>query len=192
VLLVALAIALAPNPAAGDAAPAAVPAGQLLREAENAYAELRRIAADARVLVLTGLTDEESHRQAARLGAAGLVLKQNAAEVLLKAIRKVNEGETWLDRSVMSNLLHEMNRPKKQIDPEEAKMASLTIRERDVIALIAEGQKNKQIAERLFISETTVTHHLSSIYSKLGVSDRLELVIYAFSHSLAKMPRSRG
>jgi DNA-binding NarL/FixJ family response regulator len=154
--------------------------------------ELRRIAADARVLVLTGLTDEESHRQAARLGAAGLVLKQNAAEVLLKAIRKVSEGETWLDRSVMSNLLHEMNRPKKQIDPHEARMASLTAREREVIALIAEGQKNKQIAERLFISETTVTHHLSSIYSKLGVSDRLELVIYAFSHSLAKMPKSRG
>jgi len=154
--------------------------------------ELRRIAADARVLILTGLTDENSHRQAARLGAAGLVLKQNAAEVLLKAIRKVYEGEIWLDRSVMSNLLHEMNRPKKEIDPEEAKMASLTAREREVISLIAEGQKNKQIAERLFISETTVTHHLSSIFSKLGVSDRLELVIYAFSHGLARMPGLRA
>ncbi len=154
--------------------------------------ELRRIAADARVLILTGLTDENSHRQAVRLGAAGLVLKQNAAEVLLKAIRKVYEGEIWLDRSVMSNLLHEINRPDQNIDPDTAKMASLTAREREVISLIAEGQKNKQIAERLFISETTVTHHLSSIFSKLGVSDRLELVIYAFSHSLAKMPKSRG
>jgi DNA-binding NarL/FixJ family response regulator len=151
--------------------------------------ELRLNALDARVLILTGLTDDATHRQAARLGAAGLVLKQNAAEVLLKAIKKVHEGEIWLDRSVMSNLLNEINRPDK-FDPDEAKMASLTAREREVIALIAEGQKNKQIAERLFISETTVTHHLSSIFSKLGVSDRLELVIYAFSHGLARMPRN--
>jgi len=76
-----------------------------------------------------------------------------------------------------------------EIDPDEVKIASLTEREREVIALIAEGLKNKQIGQRLFISETTVTHHLSSIFSKLGVSDRLELVIFAFSRNLAKMPQ---
>jgi DNA-binding NarL/FixJ family response regulator len=76
-----------------------------------------------------------------------------------------------------------------EIDPEEAKIASLTDREREVIALIAEGLKNKQIGQRLFISETTVTHHLSSIFSKLDVSDRLELIIYAFRHGLAQLPR---
>ena len=77
---------------------------------------------------------------------------------------------------------------KETLDPEKKKISSLTERERQVIALIAEGLKNRQIAERLFISPTTVTHHLSSIYSKLGVSDRLELVVYAFAHKLAKMP----
>ena len=66
---------------------------------------------------------------------------------------------------------------------------SLTDREREVIALIGEGLKNKQVGERLFISETTVTHHLSSVFSKLEVSDRLELIIYAFRHGLAKMPK---
>jgi two-component system, NarL family, nitrate/nitrite response regulator NarL len=151
--------------------------------------ELHETATDARVLILTGVKDVETHRQAARLGAAGLVLKEQAAEVLLKAIRKVHQGEVWLDRSMMGNLLNEMTQAGKKVNPEAAKISGLTAREREVIVLIAEGLKNKQIAERLFISETTVTHHLSSIFSKLGVSDRLELVIYTFAHSLAKMPR---
>ena len=80
------------------------------------------------------------------------------------------------------------NQYKDSLDPLSKKNSTLTDRERQVIALIAEGLKNRQIAERLFISPTTVTHHLSSIYPKLGVSDRLELVIYAFANKLAKMP----
>ena len=149
--------------------------------------ELRETAKDVRVLILTGMKDADTQRRAARLGAVGLVLKDHAPEVLLKAIRKVHQGEIWLDRSMMSSLLSEMNAPEK--DPEAEKIATLTARERGVITLIAEGLKNKQIAERLFISETTVTHHLSSVFAKLGVSDRLELVIYAFAHELAIMPR---
>ena len=151
--------------------------------------ELRETATDARVLILTGVKDAEMHRRAARLGAAGLVLKEQAAEVLLKAIRKVHQGEVWLDRSMMGTILNEMTQADKKPAPDVSNIASLTAREKEVIALIAEGLKNKQIAERLFISETTVTHHLSSIFSKLGVSDRLELVIYAFAHGVAKMPR---
>jgi DNA-binding NarL/FixJ family response regulator len=150
--------------------------------------ELREVATNARVLILTGVKEIETHLRAARLGAVGLVLKEHDGEVLLKAIKKVHQGEVWLDRSMMSSLLNEMTAPDK-VDPDAARIASLTDREQGVIALIAEGLKNKQIAERLFISETTVTHHLSSIFSKLGVSDRLELVIYAFAHVLAKMPR---
>jgi two-component system, NarL family, nitrate/nitrite response regulator NarL len=151
--------------------------------------ELRKAAASARVLIVTALKDSDMHRRAARLGAAGLVLKEQAADVLLKAIRKVSLGEIWLDRSMMSSLLNEMTSSEKKVNPEEAKIATLTNREREVIALIAEGLKNKQIGERLFISETTVTHHLSAIFSKLGVSDRLELVIYGFANGLAQMPK---
>jgi len=108
--------------------------------------------------------------------------------MLLKAINKVHQGEVWLDRSLMGSVLDEMTQA-PEADPQKAKIDSLTDREREVIALIAEGLKNKQIGQRLFISETTVTHHLSSIFSKLEVSDRLELVIYAFSRNLAKMPQ---
>lgn len=152
-------------------------------------ADLHKAARNARVLVLTGVQDIEAHRQAARLGAMGVVLKEHAPEVLIKAIEKVHSGEAWLDRSTMARMLHEMTQAETEVDPETAKIASLSEREREVIKLIAEGLKNKQIAERLFICETTVTHHLSAIFSKLDVSDRLELAIYAFSHKLAKMPR---
>ena len=150
--------------------------------------ELRKAATNARVLVLTGMRGGESQRRAMLAGAMGVVLKDHAAEVLIKAINKVHQGEVWLDRSLMGSVLDEMTQA-PEIDPAKARIASLTDREREVIALIAVGLKNKQIGQRLFISETTVTHHLSSIFSKLGVSDRLELIIYAFRHQLAQLPR---
>ena len=151
--------------------------------------ELRAATPKARVLVLTSSKDVDVHRQAVRLGAAGIVLKDQEPELLIKAIRKVHAGEVWLDRTTTGNLFHEMTQNSGDLDSEQSKIQSLTDREFQVIKLIAEGLKNKEIAKRLFISETTVTHHLSSIFSKLEVSDRLELVIYAFAQKLATMPR---
>ena len=151
--------------------------------------QLREATKTARILVLTGLRDSETHQKAAQFGAMGVVLKEDAAELLLKAIEKVYKGEAWLDRLTLGSLLWKMsNQNVSPPDPHTKRISSLTDRERQVIALITEGLKNRQIAERLFISPTTVTHHLSSIYSKLGVSDRLELVIYAFTNKLAKIP----
>ena len=151
--------------------------------------QLREAAKDARILVLTGQRDSATHQKAAQHGAMGVVLKEDAADLLLKAIEKVYKGEAWLDRLTLGNLLWELSsRDKESLDPQRKRISSLTERERQVIALITEGLKNRQIAERLFISPTTVTHHLSSIYSKLGVTDRLELVVYAFANKLAKMP----
>ena len=150
--------------------------------------DLLRAAPGARVLVLTGVRDPETHNQAVRLGALGVVLKSKATETLIKAIRKVQEGEVWLERATMANLVASITQPKK-IDPEAAKIATLTDRERDVITLIGEGLKNEQIAGRLFISEKTVRNHLTTIYDKLGVPSRLELMIYAYRYGLAKLPR---
>ena len=156
----------------------------------NFLPDLREKAAAARVLVLTGLKDAQTHRRAVKQGAMGIVLKEEAAEVLIKAIEKVSAGELWLDRTTMGNLFDEMTRKEsKSENGETARIMSLTERERQIVGLIAEGLKNKQIGERLFISETTVTHHLTSVFSKLGVSDRLELVIYSFTHGLARMPQ---
>jgi two-component system, NarL family, nitrate/nitrite response regulator NarL len=152
--------------------------------------QLREASKDARILVLTGQRDSQTHQKAAQLGAMGVVLKEDAADLLLKAIEKVYKGEAWLDRLTMGSLIFQLSSHEKEdsVDPQTKKIATLTEREREVIVLIAEGLKNRQIAERLFISHVTVTHHLSSIYSKLGVSDRLELVIYAFANKLAKIP----
>lgn len=149
--------------------------------------EMVASAKPARLLVLTGTADLEAHYCAMRLGAMGLVLKERPADVLVKAIEKVYAGEVWLDRSAVARVLRGVSNGRSE-DADGARIASLTERERDVIAVIGEGLKNRQIAERLFISETTVRHHLSSIFEKLGVSDRLELLVYAYRHKLAKPP----
>jgi two-component system nitrate/nitrite response regulator NarL len=160
------------------------------RDRTDFLPELLATVPQARALVLTGTHSPELHRQAIRLGAKGLVLKEKTTDVLLQAIEKVHAGEIWLESSMITDLLDELspNNKDKHKDPEEAKMATLSPREREVIALIGEGLRNKQIARRLFISDTTVRHHLTSIFSKLDVSERLELVIYAYRHGLARIP----
>lgn len=153
--------------------------------------EINESSKGTRILVLTGIRDPEIHQQCVRLGARGLVQKQVAAEVLVKAIERVNAGEMWFDRTMMNNILNEMLHKKNAMEtnPELAKIASLTEREKQVITLVCKGLKNKQVAERLFISDTTVRHHLTSIFSKLEISDRLELVIYSYRCGLVKPPK---
>jgi two-component system nitrate/nitrite response regulator NarL len=111
--------------------------------------------------------------------------------VLISAIERVNAGEAWLDPSLMADVLSDMTRSSKPKKPDlvAEQIASLTNREREVITLVGEGIKTKQIAGRLFISETTVRHHLTSIFDKLGVADRVELLIYAYRNGLASPPK---
>lgn len=137
--------------------------------------------------MLTGVREAEQHRQAIRHGAMGLVLKEQAPEVLLKAIEKVYAGEVWLDHAMLTSVLNELalGKAAPPANAEARRIAMLTERERDVIALVGEGLKNKQIGDRLAISSTTVGHHLTSIFNKLGVESRLELVIFAHRHSLS-------
>jgi two-component system, NarL family, nitrate/nitrite response regulator NarL len=153
--------------------------------------ELITAAPDARIILLTGLRDPEMQRRAILLGAMGLVTKQKAADTVIRAIEKVYAGEVWLDRAMIASILNDRVNP--NIAPEQnveaPRIAKLTEREREVIRLIGEGIKNRQIAERMYISEATVRHHLTSVFAKLGVTDRFELVIYAFQHGLAKLPQ---
>src|SRR5687767_3170638 len=107
--------------------------------------ELKETAKNARILVLTGLNDSSTHRRAIKLGAMGVVLKDQAAEVLINAIRKVHSGEVWIDRAMVGDVLTEMVRGGQ--DPASLQIDSLTDRERQVIKLIAEGLRNKQIGE---------------------------------------------
>jgi DNA-binding NarL/FixJ family response regulator len=157
---------------------------------ENALdfmADLLATFATSRALVVTGSNDSDAHQRAIKAGAMGIVLKEQASEVLLTAIEKVHAGEVWLTRqmtaAVLSRIAHAGS------DGESQKIESLTKREHEIIVLVAQGFKRTEIAEKLFISETTVRNHLTSILSKLGLSDRFELVFYAFRHGLAKPPR---
>jgi two-component system, NarL family, nitrate/nitrite response regulator NarL len=146
---------------------------------------------DARIILLTGLRDVEVQRRAILLGAMGLVSKQKAADTVIRAIEKVYAGEVWLDRAMIASILNDRvsTSVASEQNAEALKIAKLTEREREVIKLIGEGIKNREIAARLYISEATVRHHLTSVFAKLGVTDRFELVIYAFQHGLAKLPQ---
>ncbi len=101
------------------------------------------------------------------------------------------DGEVWVDRAMTALLLKDLRRSSEsqRLDTETARIASLTPREREVIRLIAQGFGTARIAKELFISEKTVRNHLASIFSKLMVSDRLELAIFAVRHGLAPQPQ---
>jgi two-component system nitrate/nitrite response regulator NarL len=136
------------------------------------------VAPQARIVILTGAPDIALHRRALTLGATGIVLKEQPAEVLLSAIERVYSGEIWIDRSLLAELMNPAS------PPVSGPIASLTPREREIIGAVGIGLRNKQIAERFFISERTVHNHLASIFRKLDVGDRLELALYASSHGL--------
>jgi DNA-binding NarL/FixJ family response regulator len=152
--------------------------------------ELLSVAEDGRIILVTGIHEAQIQHQAVQLGVMGVVTKEESSSVLLKAIEKVHAGEVWIDRMMMADVLTQMWRARsgEEEDPERVKISLLSDREREVVELIGMGLKNKQIADCLSISEVTVRHHLTSVYSKLGVSDRLELIIYAYRHELAELP----
>ncbi len=154
---------------------------------ENSAALLNALTASftgLRVLVLTGNCETELHQRAIRSGAAGLFVKDKRCDILIKAIEKVIEGELWIDRSLARSMLAELRRSNIDDVNEVNKIASLTRRELEIIALVCKGLRNQEIADRLFINEKTVRNQLSAIFSKLMVAHRLELSIYAQKHKL--------
>lgn len=151
-------------------------------------------AANVPILLLTGREEVGFYHQCLKLGIRGLVSKQNGAGVLFKAIEKVSEGEFWYDRSMMGETIRHMLNEKQALldNPAAQKVNGMTEREKQVVELICKGMKNKGIAEKLFITETTVRHHLTSVFNKLEVENRLELVIYAFKNQLVNVPTNHS
>ena len=129
------------------------------------------------------------------LRRARVIEKETRAESILMAIAKVHEGEIWLDRAATGKLLVEISRKsasRSAGDPVQEKIATLTVREREIIGLAAAnaGGTARSIAEMLHISEHTLRNHLTSIYEKLGVVNRLELFAFAHQHKLLPKPRT--
>ena len=156
----------------------------------EALPELVTASEGVRLLVLTGSREEALHLRALRAGAMGVVLKDQTAATLIKAIERVHAGEAWVDRKAMSRVLAGLSKAPEPPDGDAARLETLTRREREVLALVAEGLRNRRIADRLFISETTVRHHLTAIFRKLGVSNRLELLVLAYER-LTPLARTR-
>ncbi|MEO7741663.1 MAG: response regulator transcription factor [Usitatibacter sp.] len=144
----------------------------------------------ARVLILTGMRDPAVHDKAILAGACGVVLKEDKAETILKAIERAYVGELWLDRAATGRIFVELSRrtgePAKDI--QKVRISSLTARERQIVIEMASdaGATARVVAELLCISEHTLRNHLTSIYEKLGVSSRLELWAYANEHGLTR------
>ena len=145
----------------------------------------------AKVLVLTGSRDLSLRDSAMLAGARGIVEKGETAETILKAIEMVHQGELWIDRSTTSRIFNELSRKKtaESDDPEQRKIATLTRKERLTTAEIGSDAtaSTKIIANRLCISENTLRNHLTAIYSKLELSSRLELFVYANKHGIHKV-----
>ena len=135
-----------------------------------------------RVIVVTAAEDDRDVVRAMRLGARGVVLKQSASGLLVKCIRKVHAGEIWLDNRMTAEVV-EAFKKSSDFGPRRDKPL-LSEREREIVQLVAQGFRNREIGEKLFISEQTVKNHLHNIFDKLGVSDRLELALYAIHHRL--------
>lgn len=140
-----------------------------------------------RVVILSANRDQGTLAAAVKAGARGVVSKEAPTDDVLLAVRKVHGGELWLDQSLMQALLGQLVAPAPKADPEAERIGTLTARERDVIGMIVQGKGalNKELAEKAFISERTLRNHLTTIYQKLDVANRLELYVYAIKHGLA-------
>jgi DNA-binding NarL/FixJ family response regulator len=141
-----------------------------------------------KVILLTASENRHEFIQAMKLGCDGIVLKHSASEVIVNCIRAVVVGEIWLSSHTRSAVMHENEVPMASTGKSCAisrRRSPLSSRQRDIIRQIAQGYKNREIADNLFLSEQTVKNHLHSIFDKVGVSDRLELARYAIQMGLS-------
>ena len=151
----------------------------------QALRRLKDMGTDSKVIILTIHDDKEYLFETINIGAAGYVLKDAESSSLVKAIRNVYNGDSYIHPTLASALVKEFNKVGKSED--ESKKERLTRREYEVLILIAEGNNNREIADNLFISEKTVKNHVSNIFKKIEVNDRTQAAIYAYKHNIKKI-----
>jgi DNA-binding NarL/FixJ family response regulator len=153
----------------------------------GALQRIQKLGKRPKVIVLTASEDKNEFVQAMKMGCSGIVLKQTASELIVKSIRRVHAGEIWLDSNTTAAVMRQFAAPSDgaaQSSLRPRARSPLSQRECEIVALVAQGYKNKEMAEKMFISEQTVKNHLHNIFDKLGVSDRLELALYAIHKGL--------
>jgi len=137
------------------------------------------------VLVLTTFDDDEMLSGALRAGAAGFLLKDSSADDLIRAVRAVAAGDSWLDPAVTGRVLSSY-RQSADPTPASSDHEVLTARELEVLCAMAAGRSNGEIAEGLFISELTVKSHIGRIFTKLDLRDRPAAIVYAYDNGLVR------
>jgi len=151
---------------------------EVLRVLADSHAEVKSI-------LLTAAIDRQQMIEAIQLGARGVVMKGASVDLLFKAIRAVMAGEYWIDRGRVTDLAHALYNTMREQSPSPAKNGfGMTPRERQIVAAVLSGYTNRDIAEKLSISDQTVKNHLTAIYDKVGVSSRLELALCATKYRL--------
>jgi DNA-binding NarL/FixJ family response regulator len=155
-------------------------------EVDRLIRDFQKAAEDSLVIILSDLADEELTRKALCTGAAGVILKIQPPSMLIALIESLCSPETRIERPLNNStaMALPLAVQSHKHEPEIQKINSLTPREREIISLIGKGLRNKDIADRLCISDTTVRHHLTSIFAKLEVSDRQKLLILAHQHGI--------
>ena len=156
---------------------------------KNGLAVLEEVNFDTlptRVIVLTAAEDDRDVVRAMRLGARGVLLKDSAIDLLVKSIYRVHAGEIWLDSHMTAEVINTFSTSSKSGARSEKRL--LSDREMEIVQLVTQGFQNKEIGKELFISENTVKNHLRNIFDKIGVSDRLEMMLYAIHHCLIEKP----
>ncbi len=152
------------------------------RSGIDACREIKAYWPEVEVLMLTSYAEDELLMEAIQAGAAGYVLKQVGTDDLVRAIEAVGRGQALLDPAVTRRVLERVRQAEHQVD--EAAFADLSERELEVLALVAEGKSNPEIAAALYLSEKTVRNYVSTILSKLGLNNRVELATYALEHHI--------
>ncbi|MEG1323752.1 MAG: response regulator transcription factor [Janthinobacterium sp.] len=142
----------------------------------------------SRALLFSGTQDQAACGRAVRSGARAVLGKETSVKQMVDAIARLHRGELCLEPALLDSMLGVLNKPEAAPDPEEQRIARLTLKERKIVAMMVEGNGalNRAIAQRAFISEQTLRNHLTSIYSKLDVTNRLELYVYATRNRLAE------
>jgi len=146
--------------------------------------ELATSSDEVRTILLTAAVEREQIVEALQVGARGVVSKETATELLFKSIRTVMAGQYWVGRQEVSDLVAALRGLMPAPGEERQKSFGLTRRELEIVSAIVEGCTNRDIAQKFSLSEDTVKHHLTHIFDKVGVSNRLELAMFAVSHRL--------
>ncbi|SDY60845.1 two component transcriptional regulator, LuxR family [Proteiniborus ethanoligenes] len=147
---------------------------------------LKDIGVDSKIIMLTIHDDREYLYETVKIGANGYVLKDSDSDTLISAIKDVHKGKSYIQPSLSELLVKDINSIEGK-SKEASFIESLTKREYEVLTLIAEGMNNREIAEKLFISEKTVKNHVSKIFKKIDVTDRVQAAIFTFKNNIKKL-----